>query len=340
MPRCALLGVLLLLAVGQSHADDPLCRNANVLSGALISDICWECMLPLRIAGITFGSDSGEGGRPPDATGDMICACDNEFGVPMPGFVTSFWQPSRLIETVRQSGCSPSLGGIRLPLSDSRRIGVQGGSPQAQEDRLAFMHVHYYSFPLLVMMELFIEDRCMDTLIPEFDLLYMTELDPTWNNDLLAFFTHPESAITANPIAIEACAVEAMKMAGGGWPVDKMFWCLGAWGNLYPLSGAHSPTGGFGKTTAKVAARQVAALHRRGLERRTMGAGALCEAKVAPMLPKTMYKMSHFWPRPDANRSEKLGSPRPKVMPSKNIPGAGEDAVILLWRYNDCCTTW
>ncbi len=336
------LACALVVIVGPARAEDPLCHDAQLLSGNLITDICWECMLPLRVAGLSVGGGSGD--RPPGATNEVVCACENNLGVPVPGFVVSLWQPARVVETVRQSGCSPSLGGIRLPLSDRRRVGSHGGPSQADEEdapgELAFMHVHYFSFPLLVLLEMFVEERCMGGSLPDFDLLFMTELDPTWNNSDLAFFTHAESAATANPAAVMACSTEALKMTGGTWPIEHMYWCLGAWGSLYPLSGHHKRLGGFGKTTAKLAAREIASMHRRGLEQKTFGEGALCQGTFAPMLPKSMYRISHYWPRPDANVAEKLGAPTERIGPSKNIPGVGEDAVMVVWKYNDCCVTF
>lgn len=339
--RNALAGVaILILALlsGGPVVADVLCKDAKVLSGKLITDICWECMLPLRVAGFAIGGGSGE--APPGATNQMLCSCEDNLGVPMPGFVTSMWEPARLIEVVRQGGCAPSLGGVSLPLGTGRFEGMNGSMSDADADDIAFMQLHYYNFPLLMMLELFIEDRCMANAIPDFDLLFMTELDPTWNNSDLAFFTHAESAATANPAAIEACAIEAMKMSTGDWPIDHMYWCLGSWGTLYPLTGQQAPVGGYNKLTAKLAARQVAAMHRRGLERKTFGEGALCDADFAPMLPKTQYRISHFWPLADANRAEKVGSLWQKLSQQKNVPGMGDDGVMVLWRYNDCCVTW
>ncbi|NBS16913.1 MAG: hypothetical protein EBS79_08415 [Gammaproteobacteria bacterium] len=39
--------------------------------------------------------------------------------------------------------------------------------------------------------------------------LYLSELDPTWNNEELANITTLEIALVANPIALAACAADA-----------------------------------------------------------------------------------------------------------------------------------
>lgn len=49
------------------------------------------------------------------------------------------------------------------------------------------MHYHYYAFPLLIMLDLFIKQTCNADGYMDLDIMYMSELDPTWNNDELAF---------------------------------------------------------------------------------------------------------------------------------------------------------
>ncbi|NMV20790.1 conjugal transfer protein TraU, partial [Vibrio parahaemolyticus] len=90
--------------------------------------------------------------------------------------------------------------------------------------------------PLLVMLDLFMDGNCNADGYMDFDLMYLSELDPTWLNDELAFFTQPEAAAVANPLAISACTADAASSTLGK-PIDQLFWCAGSWGHLYPLSG-------------------------------------------------------------------------------------------------------
>ena len=52
---------------------------------------------------------------------------------------------------------------------------------------IAFYHYHYYAFPLLVMLDLFMDGNCNADGYMDFDLMYLSELDPTWLNDELVF---------------------------------------------------------------------------------------------------------------------------------------------------------
>lgn len=310
------------------------CPNAELLSGKLFSDICWDCMFPIKIAGVSFGS----GDEPDGAVSDIICACEDNLGIPMPGFVMGMWEPARVIEVVRGSGCSPSLGGIRLPLSDIRYQGT-GGYSKLDVKEGAFYHYHYFAFPLLVMLEMFIDESCIADGFSDFDLMYFSEIDPTWNNEQLAFFTHPEAAAFANPLAVAACSQDAIASTAGK-PQDAMFWCAGAWGTLYPFSGKHSSAGSFAQNTSLLATRAIASVHRRALARRTMGDDAMCHGKIAPMIPKSQYKMSFFFPTAEADSSHVIGESDAIWGANRKIPGVGEDAVMILFRWNDCCVVF
>jgi conjugal transfer pilus assembly protein TraU len=337
--------------------NDPSCQDAKLLTGKLFTDICWSCMFPIRVAGASMGGDNA--GVPPGASTESFCMCHDPKGVPHPGFVISMWEPARLVEVVRSPGCSMALGGLKLPLSDWRAQG-----PGRNEDRdssdLSFYHYHYYSFPILQMLNLFVQAACTPDNYTDLDLMYMSEIDPTWNNDEIAFFINPEAAAVANPVAQAACAADAAA-ASVGFPRDTLWWCAGSWGGLYPLSG-HALHTSMPTETSLLATRAVAALHRRGLSWRTKGDDVLCRGRIDPMLPKTQYRMSMFFPSAEAgdsftyatqnpdgtstSTSRKLAGSHPIGQTAfvwgewRTIPAIGEDALYLLWRWNDCCSTF
>jgi conjugal transfer pilus assembly protein TraU len=116
------LVVLLTLGVRPLPAADPGCPDAELFSGKLITDICWGCLFPIRIAGLSIGG----GERPPGASNRVLCACNDALGVPHPGFVVSLWEPARIVELTRNPACAPALGGIRLPLGSRRLLGTAG----------------------------------------------------------------------------------------------------------------------------------------------------------------------------------------------------------------------
>ncbi|MOA57156.1 TraU protein [compost metagenome] len=68
-----------------------------------------------------------------------------------------------------------------------------------------------------------------------------------------------------------------------------------------------------------------------------MGDDAMCKAQIEPMLPKSMYSFNMFWPVAEARTGHVLGETVMKWGYGRNIPGAGDDAVYMVWRWNDCC---
>lgn len=128
-------------------------------------------------------------------------------------------------------------------------------------------------------------------------------------------------------------------MTSVGEVSDAMWWCAGTWGTMYPLSG-HEPNMGIVKNTSLLGARAVAALHRRGLAYRTMGDDTLCEGRIDPMLPKSQYRWSMLFPRPEAESTHLTGESVLKWGTARTIPGFGEDAIYILWRWNDCCNVF
>jgi len=63
MLRAILVLALALVSV-PAQAADPGCPDAELFSGKLITDVCWDCLFPVRIVGIPIG-----GGRLPVASG-------------------------------------------------------------------------------------------------------------------------------------------------------------------------------------------------------------------------------------------------------------------------------
>ena len=326
--------VLLLLCLRPLQAADPGCPDAELFSGKLITDICWGCLFPIRIAGLSIGG----GDRPAAASNQVVCACNDALGVPHPGFVVSLWEPARIVELTRAPACSPALGGIRLPLGSRRLLGTAGKSEWDASD-ISFYNYHWYAFPLLTLLDLFFEDRCNADGMVDFDILYLSELDPTWNSGELAFFTNPEAAWLANPVALAACLADAAS-ATAGTPIDALFWCAGTWGLLYPFSGAMPNYGSRPSETSLSATRALAALHRRGLARRTLGDAALCSAPIDPFLTKSQYRMSMFYPLPETQSNHVIGESAFRWGEWRSLPGPGEDHLYLLWRWNDCCATF
>jgi conjugal transfer pilus assembly protein TraU len=257
-------------------------------------------------------------------------------GIPELGMTMGLWNPARLIEIVRNPWCSPALGGHKFSASNVRLISTTGKA-DFDASEMSFFNYHYFAFPLTILLDLFWDGRCNSDGYRDFDLLYVSELDPTWNNDLLAFFTSPETALFANPVAISACVADAAAAATGN-PLDALFWCAGAWGHMYPLSGI-SPTsyGTDPRITSLLATRATASLHRRGLAWKTSGNDALCGGYIYPFIPKSQYRLSMFYPVAETESNHVIGETTFKWGAGRTYPGPGEDHLYLLWRWQDCC---
>ena len=210
-------------------AGSAVCPDADGLGPAVITDICWDCIFPIQIAGqpITLG----DGNIPARAASSPLCSCAPN----CVGITVGMWEPAYYIELVKQPGCSPVLGGEDLGLDTGLQRGSKGDLLQDKGDT-AFYHAHVWSFPVLLFADVFFEDACLEDGSETLELLYLSELDPTWNNDELAAVLTPESQPVATPQALAACLVDAAA-AEAGEAIDALFWCVGSWGHLYPLAG-------------------------------------------------------------------------------------------------------
>jgi conjugal transfer pilus assembly protein TraU len=357
------LAATLMLVCGQAMADDVgqmklMCPDAKLWGSNIINGICWSCLFPMKLMGV---AQIGKGSVPPAATRKSTCKCDGNGGVPDYGYTIGMWSPSRLVELVRQPYCSPSLGGMVMRKT-MRSFGTKDGTSGTTSDD-SFYNYHYFAYPLYSILDLLVAPECDSDGYFDMDLMYMSELDPTWNEDELAMLTNPEVAVAANPLMQASCVAECAT-ATFNRPVDTMWWCAGCWGGLYPFSGNEPAGDNPPRVTSLLATRAVAALHRRGLARKTVGDDALCGGQIYPMIPKSQYKMSMLFPIPEANNAvtiptsstsagtgnadidsyqwdqkccHYIGVPTMLWGEWRNVPATGEDFVYMLWRWIDCC---
>ena len=132
-----LLLVMLVLGVGQAHAVSCKGKFANP-----ITDLCWSCMFPLKIAGATLASLDQEDTANPG--GMPACFCGNP---PKFGFKVSFWEPVRRVDVVRKPFCMVSLGGIDIdPGFDAP---VASRYRRDGQDQSSFYQVHWYVDPII-----------------------------------------------------------------------------------------------------------------------------------------------------------------------------------------------
>lgn len=312
------------------------CVDAQILSAKIISSVCWDCILPIRIAGIKWGG--GSGSVPEGSTDKRVCLCYDRNNVPMAGLVTAMWEPFRLIEFQRTPGCSSILNGTKLPTVNKLKRGHLAINEHVEGQQKTMLHYHYFAYPILNMLKIFSSATCTREGMMDLDMLFMSEVDPTWNDDKLALLTSPEAIAVSNLPAIAACSAEAVTTAVSKKNIQSMFWCAGSWGSMYPLSGTYYAPKDTITNTSLLTAKVLAKLHRMGLAITTMGDGALCAASDTDfMLPKNMYKFTLMHPRPEKSKAHIIGESGLKWGMGRTIPGVGEDLIYMIWRWNECC---
>lgn len=355
-----------------------VCSDANFWGSNLINNVCWSCIFPIRMMGskgLSFGSENK---APKGSTSKAVCACKDGLGVPTPGITASMFEPARVVEVVKAPYCSP-IYGKSLDMGGDKsydKMGNQGLNSQNHRlegsKKLGFYNVHYYSFPLLYMLNIAGIPNCNPDGRLGFDIMGFSEFNPTWNDEEMGFFANPESVIFGNPMARLACVGDCV-MSNFDRPNDKLFWCAGCWGNLTPHSGYFSPSTSISNNTSLLSLRALSLQFRTGMEMKTFGDDSVsgkCSAKFWPFVPKTQYKMSLVHPVPEAsNTISTLSASDPKPTQTdegekyslgdmvgkgkncchplgkaplltgnefRNIPGK-DDYVYMLFRYKDCC---
>ena len=303
------------------------CSPSGTLGIDIIGDIDFNGVLPIKIAGIPIIK-----GSIPDMQGAVsspICVCP----APPPkffflGITVSFFEPSRLIEVVRDPFCFPLMG-FELPKIMRTSKGTKGEGEARQR---TFKQAHYYYFPLFALLELMEDFICLAK--NSFDIAYMSEIDPMWNNDSLSFIIQPEALLFANPISHFICFADSIASQMDR-PIDMLFWCKGAWGTTYPLTG-NTATKSYVEDGASIAGNLIYSLHRKGLLWAGYGNLGLCSYYYAPIWRKSAYRLQLVNPvaHPKAMTIGKAGIQWTYM---KNPPTKGDNFGYLLFRKRDCC---
>lgn len=295
-----------------------------------ITDICWEGMFPIKIGGFETGKKEGDGSKSP-----VGCMCPKPpLGQPTPGIRVSFFEPTRMMDVTRTPYCFVNLGGLKMggnSLKDRGTVRIQTDDMT----KSSFWHVHFYMYPVLFLFELLTEFICMDKGV--FDVSYMTEFDPLWNNDLHALIQNPEAILFSNMIAQGACAVDCQKTMHG-FPFDEMFWCAGCHGSIYPFTGSISTQASSAQATELAAIKFMAMQHRRGLLHSYLGNNP-CGASPCLIIKKSMYKLQMVNPVASTRNAVPLGRtdfiyPRHH---QREIIQDSSNYGYLVFRRRECC---
>jgi len=320
------------MVAGAAAGANPTCSGRFVNP---ITDVCWSCLFPL-----TLGSVPLFKGSKPDTPNPSspVCLCPTTLPpFVMVGLNVGFWEPVRLVDVTQKPFCFVNLGGLKInpgfgyPAKSSRKSNEQADRSQ--------YHVHWYVYPVMYWLELMTDFLCVERMT--FDIAYITELDPLWNDDHLAVLIHPESLIFANPIAVAACSVDCASSSLGSVR-HEMFWCAGCQTTMYPMTGNVSGEYGDVQGTLLVAARFAYKMHRQLLADGTSGPKASCRKYKMPIMDKRQYRFQMVNPVRHTKgpfTCPAIGVTSVPYESGKSFPIKGEDYGYLVWRKRNCCVT-
>jgi conjugal transfer pilus assembly protein TraU len=298
-----------------------------------ISDICWSCLFPITIGRFEIiGSKLYDTPNP----SSPICICPKKIGgvmVPVPGIVGGFWEPARMVDVSAEPYCFVNMGGLEINMDFERS---PGGRPTSSSSQISRWYVHYYAYPILYLLELFTDFICLDE--PNFDVLWISEIDPTGMDDELAMILHPEGFLFNNMIAQAACSADcASSSVGKGMPMDSLYWCSGCQGSMFPMNGSVNAHIGGVQASVNAAQKMTFKLHRQGMahESSSDDVQEICNKRLMLQMKKSHYRYQMV--NPDTADCAPFGKTTTFFESNKEKPIVGEDFGYLIWRKKSCC---
>lgn len=297
-----------------------------------ITDVCWQCLFPMSIGDtqVSQGSSSL-----PDTENPSNAIQQCPFPPPIfrrVGIAVGYWEPIAVTDVTRNPMCMVNLGGQKI--GGLKRSKVGKATKTAIENTGVFYHTHWYQYPLISWLKLFSDDLCMQG--GDFDIGYLSELDPMWNNDLLSIFVNPEAIIFGNPIAQAACIVDALA-AEAYLPLNPLFWCAGGHGSVYPFTGAIRTEASGMNSSVLLSERMNFKLHRQGIITDTVPYNtAVCFSGQNPIVPKDRYRYHLVNPTADANNCYPYGRGVMRWQAGKEMPNSHKNYGHLIWRKRNC----
>ncbi len=329
--RC--LFILMICLIGpQGHAKR--CQGHFVNP---VTDVCWRCLFPLTIGKTKVVEGSNHDTAPPSS---LTSQCKSKaFGVRI-GLNVGFWEPISLVDVTDTPYCMVNLGGHEIALGSRTRRG--GAVPQGQGQIGAYSDVHWYTYPLMSWLNIITSAGCegevgLNGKKLAFDVLWMTELDPTWHDTEMGFVLNPESVLFANPLAASSCVADSLSSTVNQKPLDQLFWCAGAQGSHYPVSGFVSAPVSPVQTALLLAERMNFKLHRlRQLSDSSPLQHKICESHHVPMLPKSRYRYEMVNQVVDGTHCYPSGASTLPWEGGKIKPHTQDQYGFLIWRKRNC----
>jgi conjugal transfer pilus assembly protein TraU len=256
------------------------------------------------------------------------------------GTLYTFWEPARIIETVKDPKCMMAEGkstsggddtsGDTSDDTDYTLFGTTHDNDNS-EGPTAFLNAH-------IVTPDYIKDsldennqRCWHTGTGD-TTDYISEDDSAWNDEAIAAVNYPE-VYTANKFKMVKLCMLDSATAQFGFPIDAFYWCMGSWGTTYPIGG-HVGTNEY--ITAAIAAAS-RALYIGGRTMRIMDTATY----YCFNFPMILWIKSYFKFQPVKPTKMKFGIP---IGQSPMLWESGLDATTcndnfawVLWRKRWCC---
>jgi conjugal transfer pilus assembly protein TraU len=327
----AILAAALLLAAPARAGGTPGKCTGRFVNP--LTDICWSCLFPMSVGGLDIWPSLA--GRPDTDNPDLpVCNCGLRLGIAM-----GFWEPVRLADVSMKPWCFVNLGGMKLdPGFDIGFKTIAGPSAVGgKAQNTSGWHVHWYAYPLIYWMEIVTDFLCLEA--GSIDILYITEIDPLWQDSELTAIINPEAVLFANPAALAACAADCAA-ATTRLPTDPLFWCAGCQGTMYPLNGNVAASIGHVQASRLALSRFAYKLHRQLVAWGTMGSKGLCGKYLMPVMRKQQYRFQATNPNPQTSgryACAPIGASTTFMSAGQVYPAIGEDMGYLVWRKRNCC---
>lgn len=292
-----------------------------------LKDVCWRCMFPLSI-GKTIAV---KGALPDTANAESpVGICPSPIGERV-GLNIGYWEPMAIVDVTDTPYCLVNLGGLKLNLGHASQ---QGGRSVVGVSS-AFFNVHWYKYPLISWLNLLTSAGCLEK--GDFDIAYLTELDPTWSDSQMSFVLSPESYLFGNPIAQASCAMDSISSSVSNVPNDSLFWCAGSQGSHYPLSGHINAPLSPVQSTLLLTERLNFKMHReRLIADSSPQKGAICTSHYYPVTPKSRYRYEMVNQVADGKHCYPSGHTTLDWEAKKIKPHAPSQYGYLVWRKRNC----
>lgn len=328
------LGVLIVFLSANSYADSDsrgetdLTCDGNWVNP--ITDVCWKCLFPMSLGNTKVSSSSL-----PDTPNPSNTIQQCPFPPPIfrrIGIAIGFWEPFATTDVTRSPMCMVNMGGLKIGGLKKRGTGRATKSTIANTG--TFYHTHWYKYPLISWLGIITSDLCMQG--GEYDIGYLSELDPAWNDDLLSMYINPEAIIFGHPLAQLACAADAIA-SEVHLPIDALFWCAGGHGSAYPFTGTIKDESSGLNSSVLMTERMNFKLHRQGIVFDTAPYNtAVCFEYPSPIVPKSRYRYQLINSIPDANQCHPYGRGVMRWQVGKETPTTLKNYGYLVWKKRNC----